>query len=155
MASDPNAPPPTRFEPDAGMAADAVAIAEDLVAFARDKFSLTLDYSEASISLLEQMAVALDRSRKPGQTQNDPKVAQQFGPLFGFYIGEVYRRNFGCTWGWITVLGSKRMPGVQTDQGGQWWPVNKATKRLLGDPTENLAYYWQVVCRPKEPDASA
>jgi hypothetical protein len=60
MASDPNAPSPTTFEPDARVAADAAAIAEDLVAFARKKFSLTLDYSEASISLLEQMAVALD-----------------------------------------------------------------------------------------------
>jgi len=149
MASNTSSGPYATFEADDQVAGDAAAYAERAVELARTRFNVTLDYSESSVPMLEQMARAVDRARAAGQIPDTQRPDRELGAPFGFYIGEVYRRNHGATWGFVNVEG-QRIAGFQTSQGAIWWPLAKAGQRLRGDPSDNLAYYYHVVCHPDQ-----
>jgi hypothetical protein len=82
VSSRPPAQPPVTFEPDTVIGQDAVAFAQDFARSALSDFGVSLDFSESSIALVEQIAIAIDRTRKPGDTQNDPTLAQKLGVPF-------------------------------------------------------------------------
>ena len=82
-----------RFTPDARIQEIAQASALDACNFVRDEFRIVLDWSDASVQHIETVLNTLHRlgpSAKPTAEQT-----MAFARMFGSYMGEVYRKNFG------------------------------------------------------------
>lgn len=135
------AEPMQKFEPDKNVQKMAEAYSLDLVDFAAQHFKITLNWSDESIREVEKIAAALHddaRSSKPTEEQLAP-----FYKGLGSYIGEVFRKNHGGVWGWVTFNG-QRFPGMQREKIGLFWPWGKAQGRLVNGPEDNLWVYYQV-----------
>jgi len=128
------------------------AYAEDAVEFMRENFQDELDYSEDSVQLIEAILGALHQQMPPelrSQISEDgppPQVIDQYAKMFGGYVGEVMRRNWGGQW----KDHSAAFPGelhftLELAVGGDLWPHYKAGKRLINGPEDNIWDYFQVV----------
>jgi len=120
----------------------AEAAATDAVAIARRQFNLKLDGSEASIDDVERALVALNAayavvSPKPPDDQLMPMAR-----AFGAYVGEVYRKNHGATWGTVTLNGN-RYPGFRTTSGVNVWPVGRVLNVITDGPDNDIAYFYR------------
>ena len=83
----------------------AEAFALDACDFLRDHFRIALDWSDASVQHIESV---MDRfHRKAGRARPRPDQVMQFAKMFGSYIGEVYRKNHGASWGLVEIDGQK------------------------------------------------
>lgn len=129
-----------------------IAYAEDAVNQARVNFEMTLDYSEASIEMVEACLAKLHAARpqgffgklfRRGPTGNDMHIAAM---MFGGYIGEVFRRHHGGEWLLASAPGAAEpVVTLQIAGGSQIWPTAKVYKRLLSGPADDVwAYYWVV-----------
>jgi len=123
------------------------AYSEDAVDLAKQKFGVALDFSNASIEKVEEIADQLYRSRprgflaklvRKGPSESD---VEQICKMLGGYIGEVFRRTKGGNWAIhpdINVLGVHR--------GDDWiFPPSKVHKRLNHGSEDNLWSYFRVV----------
>jgi len=81
-------------------------------------------------------------------TNENPKPTEMqvmsFAKGFGSYIGEVYRRNHGATWG-ISSVGGQQTVGLSTRGGVQFWPWARAFKRITLGPEENVSHYYSIL----------
>jgi hypothetical protein len=127
------------FKPDARVAEIALAYAEDAVDIAARNFGICLDWSESSIRLVERMLEEL-HNQMP-EAQPDEETILTFAKMFGSYIGEVLRRHHGGEWGIITFAG-QQAPGLQYGRGSWCWPWDKAYKRLVNGPEDNVWHYY-------------
>ena len=66
--------------------------------------------------------------------------------MLGSYIREVFRRNYGAEWGWVTVQGN-RFPGMQRKPDSLFWPWGKALNRIVNGPEDNLWHYYRVLLK--------
>src|SRR5437868_6999233 len=98
------------FQVDPKVAEIASAYSLDAVDAAAGNFGVTLDWSEESIQLVEQVLGRLhddlDRARPPAD------AIWTFAKMFGSYVGEVLRRHHGGEWG-IVRMGEQSFPGVR------------------------------------------
>jgi hypothetical protein len=121
----------------------AQAYAQDAVDFARQHANLPLDWSDASVAHIETILTNLYEqiaSVKP----SDEQVAQ-FGKLFGSYVGEVFRRNHGASWGLVTLEGQS-FPGLKTAGSAQlFWPWGRVQNRLRNGPGDNVWHYYALL----------
>ena len=127
----------------------AEAYALDTVDFADKNFDVELDWSDDSIAQIEEiLAIFHDQisTSKPSQDQ-----ILHFSKLFGSYIGEVFRRNHGATWGMVTLQGQS-FPGLKADgSAGLFWPWGRAQNRLTDGPSDNVWHYYQVLLEKGNP----
>jgi hypothetical protein len=122
----------------------AEAYALDTVDFVRDNFKITLDWSDKSVQHIESV---LDRfHREIHKAKPTPEKIYQFAKMFGSYVGEVFRRNHGAKWG-IVELGGDKMPGLQSDTAGLFWPWAKVNNRLERGPEDNIWHYYQILLK--------
>jgi len=128
------------FEPDPKIQQAAEAYSRDLVGFAWQQFGVALDWTDASIEKLESIATAFHDDYK--RTRPPLKQVEPFYRMFGSYIGEVYRRNHGAEWGWVTN-GEDRFPGLQCTSRTLCWPWARAHNRIINGPEDNLWHYYQ------------
>jgi hypothetical protein len=130
------------FEVHAEVAKLGEAYALDMVDFAKATIDVDLDWSDASVEIVEEMANGLHQQ----YLKDNPPEEQvrQSWMMLGCYIGEVAYRNHGCTWGWITMDGN-RFEDLQSPDGKLFWPAGKARGRLLTGSEDNLWHYFQVV----------
>ncbi|MGR8948278.1 MAG: hypothetical protein ACU84Q_09545 [Gammaproteobacteria bacterium] len=133
------------FEADSALAKRAATTADELTQFAQAQFQVKLDYSEESIeeldALLDQLH-AMFIEEQPPETQLVP-LAQGFGS----YIGEVYRRQRGGSWGWITQ-DTEVYPGIKQAEGVYFWPWAKALDRIKTNDKPTISdYYHYIVIR--------
>lgn len=138
-----------RFAPDPRYTEVAVAYAADAVDFARNAFKKQLDYSDASIAVVEEIlsSLHLDAVR----TNPSEEKIYQLAKMFGSYTGEVFRRNYGAEWG-IVTHGEQSMPGLRAMQKGNlFWPWGKANGRIVNGPEDNLLYYYHVLTEGLSP----
>ena len=120
----------------------AEASAADAVRIAQQQFHLKLDGSEASIDDVEHVLDNLHTtyslaSKKPADSELMP-----FAQAFGAYVGEVYRKNHGATWGTVTLNGNQ-YPGLRTDTGVNVWLVGRVLNRITDGPDNNIAYFYR------------
>ena len=96
VGADPTTPH-VLFEPAPAVARRAANEAAELVRFARAELGIRLDWSDASIAEVEELAMELGRDlrREGGKLSEVDRLVQ----LLGSYVGEVYRRNHGGSWG--------------------------------------------------------
>ncbi|MBI2801338.1 MAG: DUF3806 domain-containing protein [Gammaproteobacteria bacterium] len=116
--------------------------ARDLVQFARVELNLKLDWSDASIARIEDVAADLHadyRRDKTAFTELDPLLQR-----LGSYVGEVFRRNHGGVWGFVHANGKRILAMKATDSGTVLWPVERVRQRIRGGATNNVWTYYQT-----------
>ena len=115
-------------------AADAVKLAQ--------QFSVKLDGSEGSIDDVERVLDKLHTTYSLASSKPADSELMPFAQAFGAYVGEVYRRNHGATWGTVTLNGSQ-YPGFRTDNGVNVWPVGRVLNRITDGPDNNIAFFYR------------
>jgi hypothetical protein len=136
------------FTPDANIQKIAEAYSLDACDFLRNHFRVTLDWSDASIQQIES---ALNTFHLQVQkAKPTPEQIMGFAKMFGSYIGEVYRKNHGATWG-LVEMGGQRFPGMKADSAGGtlFWPWGRVQNRLVDGAENNVwHYYSELVKKP-------
>ncbi len=133
-----------RFTPDSNVQQMAEAYAQLAVTHAKAEAGIILDWSDSSIESVEKTLVLIHASfisTKPTLTEED---AMPLAKVFGSYIGEVYRRNHGGTWG-IVSIGGQEFPGVQTNSGVQFWPWGRTLNRIMHGSESNVLDYYRAL----------
>ena len=121
----------------------AEASALEAIDFARAHYSKRLDWTDDSVQSIEAIAGHLH------ETLPDPPPSEKeilaLATMLGSYVGEVFRRNHGATWG-IVSLGDEKMPGLKSSHDGTtFWPWGRMRNRLLNGPEDNIWHYYQVL----------
>jgi len=127
------------FKSDANVNKVAEAYSLDAIEIASRNFSVNLDWSEASIELVEQMLNTLHEQMS--NAKPDEETIWTFAKALGSYVGEVYRKHHGGEWG-IVQLGVDQFPGMQADKGVEFWPWGRAYQRLVKGPEDNIWHYY-------------
>ncbi len=70
--------------------------AQDAAAYAAEEFSIQLDHSVASIGLVDNLI--LSARDKYGEHVHDSKIIFTLCNMFGAYVGEIYRAQYGGSW---------------------------------------------------------
>jgi hypothetical protein len=139
-------PPDQNFTPDEKIQKIAEAYALDAIDFVRDNFHLTLDWSDASIKQVETVMDTFARERARSKPPEEKVMA--FAKMFGSYIGEVYRKNHGATWGMVDLNG-QRLPGLKKNKDGTlFWPWGRAQHRLVNGAEDNVWDYYRALIEP-------
>ena len=133
----------SNFEADQEIQKIAEAYALDMIDYAKQTYGIDLDWSDDSVQQVERIAALLHE-----EYQKTPPTSEQIAPFYralGSYIGEVFRRNHGAEWGWVTLQGN-RFPGM-LHKSSSFWPWGKALNRIVNGPEDNLWHYYQVLLR--------
>lgn len=128
-----------QFSDDARYQAMAEAYALDAIDYARDNMRLALDWSDRSIEVLELILDVFHRELAKAKP-TDEQVAE-FSRMWGCYLGEVYRKKHGATWGRVTQ-GDQSFPGMQATSGMLFWPWGRVENRLRNGPEDNVWHYY-------------
>ena len=117
------------------------------------RFDAQLDYSPASVELVEGVLAKLAPynpgfwERLTGRSRNDLAKA------YGYYVGDVLIRNLGGTWQVIGEFGTPSgMAIVKGDASAT--PIAKVLKRLSGAPEDNVWAYFEALRKdywPRDP----
>lgn len=130
------------FKQNLKLKAIAKEFAEDSVLYAQESFNLTLDFSEKSIEILEEMVDFLSRSKQ----EADQQQINEMGYMLGSYLGEVYIKHHGGKWGNIT-LDEQQYPGIQGKNEVLFWPWVRVIQRINDGKENNLWHYYQVIIK--------
>lgn len=128
---------------------DVAKIAEDFsldcVDWVLAQTKMKLDWSNESIQHIEGLLNSL--SNMAAKNPPPQERIQDFSKMFGFYIGEVYRKNYGgVEWGDVIIDGKKYYGLGRIDTGEAFiWPTVKANKRIVLGPEENVLHYYQKI----------
>lgn len=130
-----------------------VAYAQDGVEYAQQTFGGTLDYSEQSVRVVEDILAELHEASKPKgfiakllKQGPSEETINKLGKMLGGYVGEVMRKEWGGEW----TLGSDAFPGeqvitLQLATGEDVWPHFKVGKRILNGPEDDVWSYFQLL----------
>jgi hypothetical protein len=127
------------------------AYALDAVDYAREKFQVELDFSEASIQQVEKILGQLHESLPKGlmskllKKQPSEQEMDALTKMFGGYIAGVMQRLYGGDW----KAESQAFPGQEVltfeVKGRDLWPQFKVGKRIMNGAEDNVWHYYQVV----------
>jgi hypothetical protein len=139
-----------QFSEDPQLQTVAEAYALDAVDFALSDMKITLDWTDQSVRTLESILDVFNRSL----TEAKPSEEQIYGfsKMWGSYLGEVYRKNHGATWGRISHKGDW-FPGLRATSGSLFWPWGRVQNRIRNGPEDNVWHYYQELTgRPRASD---
>ena len=142
-----------KFTADSKVQQVAEAYAADAVDFARERFGLTLDGSDASMAHVETILGTLHDQ----MADEKPSEEQLFtlAKLFGSYVGETFRRNHGATWGLVRLNDETFVGMKNTEVPGMFWPWGRAQKRLKNGPEDNMLHYYRWLVEKRHGTAAA
>ena len=147
-AAPPAAAPKADFVADAAIQKAAEASAADAVVMAKRQFNIVLDGSDNSIDDVERALAAVHSVYATASPKPDDAQLMPLARAFGGYVGEVYRKNHGATWGTVTLNGSD-YPGLRTAAGVNVWPVGRVMNRITDGPENDVAdFYRKLVAGP-------
>lgn len=133
------------FEPVEAIDDEARDAAEEAVEFAKEQLELGLDYSGESVEIIDSVLAKLSDliANEPPDEQND--LAWSYADIFGSYVGEVYRKHYGGSWG-VAKVGDDKFPAVCNQETGDvFWPTVKAWQRLTQGAEHDIWNYFQLV----------
>ena len=78
--------------------------------------------------------------KKVGTSKQDKGMLGLFATMFGFYVGEVFRRHHGGKWGWAREVMPRHPQAVQDGKGNVHTPLIAAEEHLAGKGSI-AAYY--------------
>lgn len=122
----------------------AEAYAQDAVDFSSKQFGIVLDWSDESLANVEKVLGKLSTSYSTANPKPNEATVTSFAKAYGSYIGEVFRRNHGATWG-ISSTGDQKLPSLRTHAGSIFWPWSRAYKRIVKGSEDNVADYYTVL----------
>ncbi|HWM87835.1 MAG TPA: hypothetical protein VNO33_18400 [Kofleriaceae bacterium] len=93
--------------------------AGNAIGIAAEKFGAELDFTEASVEMLEHVLGQFHASLD--EVQPDPESFQMVVSFFGSYLGEVYRRAHGGRW-FLFRMGGEGVIGFRPTAGPDVWP---------------------------------
>lgn len=114
--------------------------AADAVELAQRDFQVSLDFSEASVAKVEEIAT---RAAASGAALPEAR-REELAKLLGVYLGEVARRHHGGEW-LIPKEGPFQGALVLQSKRGQTSPPSKVYKRLTDGPEDNLVFYYKAL----------
>ncbi|WP_329138831.1 hypothetical protein [Streptomyces sp. NBC_01476] len=117
-------------------------LAADVVAMAREGAMIRLDYTQASLSLVDRVIETLRREEPPLEAVT-PVILR-----FGAYTGEVLVRTAGAVWVDFDTdqRGTFGQPfGIRAPDGRVWNPLGKALKRYQNGPEDSLRLFCLAV----------
>jgi hypothetical protein len=131
--------------------------AQEAVTIARDRYNVTLDFSEASVKQLETLLAKMHNGLpKPGDpARPSDQWISRVGATFGAYLGEIFRVNLGGSWLKENPQAPGSLPALNI-HGDILTPCRKVVKRIVEGPGENVAFFYQGACqiiREKNPRA--
>ena len=113
------------------------------------RHNVTLDWSDASVERVETLADLFwstrPRPKLPWSRAAHRRELAGVANDLGAYIGEVFIRNHGGSWGWVIDASGGRFPGVSSIGGQLFWPTGRARNRLTDGPENNLWHYYLVL----------
>ncbi|HEX3436949.1 MAG TPA: hypothetical protein VHT24_09285 [Pseudacidobacterium sp.] len=113
------------------------AYAEEAVRDASREYDVKLDYSIASIEQLESI---LNRIAPVPEADSDYAAK-----LWGSYLGEVFRRQYGSEWTMSEYPGEKfAVPTIEIG-GSRIYPLMKVHRRLTLGVSESLVAFLNMV----------
>lgn len=136
------------FSEDASIQKVAEAYALDAVDFARQNFRLTLDWTDVSIAKIESMLDDFDQAI--GNAPPSREIVDSFSKMLGSYVGEVYRKNHGGSWG-IVTLADQSFPGMQGADGSLFWPWGRVQNRMMNGREDSVLHYYRALVDGKVP----
>ena len=77
------------------------------------------------------------RFRDLAKAKPADELIREFSRMWGSYLGEVYRKNHGATWGRVTH-GDQSFPGMKATFGSLFWPWGRVENRLRNGPEDNV-----------------
>ncbi|MYX37497.1 MULTISPECIES: hypothetical protein [Streptomycetaceae] len=113
-------------------------LAADVVTMAREGARIRLDYSPASLTLVDRVIEAI-RSERPPLQAVTPTLRG-----FGAYTGEVLVRAAGAAWVEFDAQerGTFGQPfGIRTPDGRVWNPLGRAMKRYENGAADSLRLF--------------
>jgi hypothetical protein len=133
------------FSEDPNVQKVAEAYALDTCDFVGKHFRIKLDWSDSSIQQIESV---LDTFHKQAQkAKPSPEQVMGFAKMFGSYVGEVYRKNHGATWGLVELNGQK-FPGLKAQTSGtEFWPWGRVRNRLVNGAEDNVWHYYSELTK--------
>jgi hypothetical protein len=137
------------FESDSNVQKVATTYADDCVNWVKENSTGSIEYQDRNIIAIEGF---LDDLSKYYQKNTMPlERLDTFSKMFGFYIGEVYRRNHaGVNWGYLTINGNKQYAlGRKASSGAHFCPITKVKKRVMEGPEENVLVYYRALVENK------
>ncbi len=137
------------FAPDPKAGQLAARYARDMVQFAQVELGLNLDWSDQSVAAIEDVAAALhaDIRRERGAMRDVLALVN----MLGGYVGEVYRRNHGGEWGYVSTGGKRLMAVRGADGDPVLWPIERVKQRIRGNGNNVWAYYQSRVSLANTP----
>lgn len=115
--------------------------AADAVGAAQDRFGFVLDYSAASIESLETVLANISASLD----LSDKDIVEREVKIWGSYLGETVRRNFGGTWDLIQYPGYVAALPTLVIAGSQLYPLMKVYRRLTIGESENVRKFYDLI----------
>ena len=117
-------------------------LAADIVRMVREEASIRLDYSPASLSLVDRIIDGIRRGTPPAA------VAARALHGFGAYTGEVLVRGSGAVW--VDFDAEQRCIfdqafGIRMPDGRTWNPLGKAVKRYEAGAEHSLRLFQLAV----------
>lgn len=137
------------FKENADVAKVAEAYSLDCIDFVKKSFGIELDWSDSSVQVVEDLLSQLSSAVNSPNPPPKERVSD-FSKIFGFYVGEVYRKNHGgVVWGDIFISGQKYYGlGSEKDtKAPRFWPTVKANKRIVLGDSENVWHYYQAIIK--------
>jgi hypothetical protein len=134
------------FTPDPKIQQIAKAYSKDAIDWAKKSFRIKLNWKDTSIEQIESMLVSL-YNEMANAKPTDEQI-YQFAKMLGSYVGEVYCKNHGGTWGSIT-LDDQTFPGIQGKNNVLFWPWGRVQNRLKNGPSDNVWHYYKDIISEK------
>jgi hypothetical protein len=118
--------------------------AEGGVRQAKFDFDITLDYSPESVERVEEILSKLAPYEPGFWKRLIGGSIEMKSKAYGYYLGEVVRRNFGGEWAVAGPIG--QLSSMALTKGDcTVWPLMKVMKRLSGDESDNVWLYFRVL----------
>ncbi|MFT7562110.1 MAG: hypothetical protein ACI93R_004044 [Flavobacteriales bacterium] len=137
--------PQLEFQKNPNVEKVAEAFSLDCVDWVLSQTKVKLDWSNESVQHIEGLLNSL--SNMAAKNPPPEERIEDFSKMFGFYIGEVYRKNYGgVEWGDVIIDGNPHYGLGYIDSGEAFiWPIVKVNKRLVLGPEENVLHYYQTI----------
>lgn len=114
--------------------------AADASAYAAEEFAVTLDQSVASIETVDQLI--LQAREKYGQDIHNSKMIFTLCNMFGAYVGEIFRNQYGGTW--VYDASDNQAPSVFLQKGEYTFAfAGIIYQRLVNDQTLSVRRYYE------------
>jgi hypothetical protein len=125
-----------------------VICAKEAISIARDRYGITLDFSEASVKELETLLAGIHNSLPKPDDSSRPsdQWITSISVTFGAYLGEVFRKNLGGSWLQQNPTAPGSLPALNIG-GNVLTPCRKVSKRILDGPGENVAFFYSAACQ--------